>query len=211
MKILSIDTCGDSCGVCLWDGRIASAKAESMPRGQDARIMPMIREVMGTEALEGLDKIVVTKGPGSFTGTRIGIAVALGMGFGLGKPVLGVDRFEAYYRLHSKSESEDLIIVLDSMREELFCCIYKKGMDRKIQMLRKEAIELLIDNNKEATITGDVNIGSAKYKEYNPKDVLEMIAIIASQADIKDDRYRPVPLYVREPDVSVPKNKGARA
>jgi len=185
----------------LWEGRVVAAKAEKMPRGQDARIMPMIREVMGTEELRNLDRIVAAKGPGSFTGTRIGIAVAQGLGFGLEKPVVGVDRFESYKRLCA---GDDVVVVLNSMRKELFCCEYKKGTERKIQMLRKEEIELLI---KGRAVTGDVKMDSGNYKEYSPKDILEINAIIAAGADADDDRYKPVPLYVREPDVSAPNKR----
>jgi len=192
MKILSIDTCGNYCSVGLFSGDSFLYKSEIMQRGQDARIMPMIREVMGKTDFASINMIAVAKGPGSFTGTRIGIAVAQGIGFGLSKPVIGIDRFETYKKLCGH---DDVIVVLDSMRKELFFCEYKKGHERNIQMLSLEETEKLVDGK---TVVGDVK----NYKGFSAKDILEMNAKIALEANTNNEQYKPIPLYVREPDVT---------
>ena len=68
-----------------------------MSTGQAERLVPMIEAVMARANLrfEDLDLIAVTLGPGAFTGVRIGIATAEGLGLASGRPVLGLTSFEA--------------------------------------------------------------------------------------------------------------------
>ena len=102
MMVLGIDSAGAGCGVCVWqDGRVLASAFEAMERGQDRRLVPLILEVMQKAGadFDTLDRIAVTRGPGSFTGLRIGIAAARGIGLAASKSVLGIDRFAIYPRL----------------------------------------------------------------------------------------------------------------
>ena len=68
-----------------------------MTRGHQERLAPLVREVMAEAgvAFSALDRIVVTVGPGSFTGLRVGLAFAKGLGFALDRPCVGVGSLEA--------------------------------------------------------------------------------------------------------------------
>ena len=93
-----------------------------MERGQDARLIPMIVDLLEKLNIpfSALDKIAVTKGPGSFTGARVGLATARGIGLAASVPVVGVDRFAIYHALH-KGGGQNILVVITSKRAELFC------------------------------------------------------------------------------------------
>ena len=81
MRVLAIDTALGACSAAILDtdqGGIIARESLPMLRGHAEALMPLIRRVMdeaGT-AFRNLDRVVVTTGPGSFTGLRVGIAAA---------------------------------------------------------------------------------------------------------------------------------------
>lgn len=89
MLTLAIETAGLACSVALLEGTdIIAARDEVVGRGHAERLIPWIAALPGGGRA---DRIVVGCGPGSFTGVRIGIAAARGLGLGWGVPVLGVN------------------------------------------------------------------------------------------------------------------------
>jgi len=77
--------------------QILASETLAMERGHAEALLPMIERVMGAAKLEfaGLDRIAVTVGPGSFTGLRVGISAARGLGLATGKPVVGITSLAA--------------------------------------------------------------------------------------------------------------------
>jgi tRNA threonylcarbamoyladenosine biosynthesis protein TsaB len=85
--ILTIDTATASCSAALIDGtRVVRSVCELVGRGHAERVVPMIDALLGGAVPEA---ILVDCGPGSFTGVRVGLAAAIGMGLGWGVPVTG--------------------------------------------------------------------------------------------------------------------------
>ena len=100
MRILAIDTaCGAASAAIVESGRTDPLAVVSrvMARGHAEALAPMVEEA--ARSVEGglatLDRIVVTIGPGSFTGIRVGLAMARAMGLALGVPVVGVSTLAA--------------------------------------------------------------------------------------------------------------------
>ena len=87
MRILAIETASEACSVALYEGaqRIAHDHRE-LGRGHAERLVPMIEALPDKGRAE---RILVSLGPGSFTGIRIGIATARALGVAWGAEVLG--------------------------------------------------------------------------------------------------------------------------
>lgn len=100
MKVLAIDTALNATSVCLLDAGGDAPLAEEalvMERGHAEALLPMIERVMASDehGFEGLERVAVTVGPGSFTGLRVGIAAARAIGLACGIPVVGVSTLAA--------------------------------------------------------------------------------------------------------------------
>lgn len=99
MRILAIDTALEACSVALIDGdAVVAREHQAMVRGHAEALMPMIARLRDEAALDfaTLDRIAVTVGPGSFTGLRVGIAAARGIGAAAAKPVVGITTLAAF-------------------------------------------------------------------------------------------------------------------
>ncbi|WP_109467776.1 tRNA (adenosine(37)-N6)-threonylcarbamoyltransferase complex dimerization subunit type 1 TsaB [Albibacillus kandeliae] len=96
--VLSFDTSAAHCAAALLSGdRILASRAEEMGRGQAERLVPLLEELLAEAGLgwDDLARIGVGIGPGNFTGIRISVAAARGLGLALGIPVIGVSTFDA--------------------------------------------------------------------------------------------------------------------
>lgn len=102
MLILGINTVADACEAALErDGVIVADYAEPMNQGHDARLAPVVDTLMqrAGAAFTDLTRVAVVVGPGSFTGVRVGVAFARGLGLSLDIPVVGVTSLEALDQL----------------------------------------------------------------------------------------------------------------
>jgi tRNA threonylcarbamoyl adenosine modification protein YeaZ len=87
VRILAIDSATEACSAALFeDGALVSGTLESIGRGHAERLVPMIAELPEKGRAE---RILVSLGPGSFTGVRIGLAAARALGLAWGAEVLG--------------------------------------------------------------------------------------------------------------------------
>lgn len=97
MLVLGIDTSLDACSVAIVrDGETLAHLQETMNKGQAERLAPMVREAAQHAgiAFADVDRVVVTTGPGSFTGVRVGLSFARTLALSIGKPCLGVSTLE---------------------------------------------------------------------------------------------------------------------
>ncbi len=128
MIILSLDTALAACSVAVTrDGRVLAAASEPMLRGHQERLAPMVQEVIAAAGLAfpQLDRVGVTVGPGSFTGLRVGLAFAKGLGLALGKPCIGVGTLEA---LAASEPGPGLAAaVIDARRGQVYLQAFEGG------------------------------------------------------------------------------------
>ena len=121
MKVLAFDCSGASCSAAVViDDRPAAHRFVPMERGHAEALIPMIETVLREAVLTpaAVDLLVVTIGPGSFTGLRIGLAAARGLALARRLPAIGVTSFDAVKV--DDPAVRPLFIALESKRAELF-------------------------------------------------------------------------------------------
>lgn len=208
MILLALDTCLDACSVAVWaDGRVLAAGSEPMRRGHQERLAVMVEATMaqaGT-AFTALDRIGVTIGPGSFTGLRVGLAFAKGLGLALDRPVVGVGVLEALAR----DVGEGFVAaVIDARRDQ----VYLQAFDGARALMAPDVLPVETAAARLAELwTGGpaalVGPGAALLAGVLPQAVLieraapapAVVALLASRA--QPPFPPPRPLYLRAPDV----------
>ena len=149
--ILCLETATPVCSVALNDGCCTLALRET--EGQNAhseKITNFIREVMETAKIDydRLDAVAVSKGPGSYTGLRIGVSTAKGVCYAADLPLMAIDTLEAMaYGMKEKlgnqiSENDLLIPMIDARRMEVYASIFDANLN-KIE----DTAALVIDEN----------------------------------------------------------------
>ena len=122
-KLLALDTSTEACSVALQLGSEILTLDEVCPQQHSKRILPMVQQLLSEAgiSLAQLDGIVFGRGPGSFTGVRIGVGVTQGLAFGADIPVYGVSTLaamaQAAARLHSASQ---VIAAIDARMAEVY-------------------------------------------------------------------------------------------
>jgi tRNA threonylcarbamoyladenosine biosynthesis protein TsaB len=139
--ILCIETSTKACSVALARNGELLALKESVDQDYShaEQLNLFIEEVMKQGKIEfsNLDAISVSKGPGSFTGLRIGVSTAKGIAYALNIPLISVETLEsmAVGFLQSFVEDSDglLVPMIDARRKEVYLRIYDSELNPKTE------------------------------------------------------------------------------
>ena len=128
--ILAIETSGSACSVALARGGEIDQRVEAAPREHARKVLPMVDELLrqGNVPLEAVDAIAFTRGPGSFTGLRIGFGIVQGLAFGLDIPVIGVSTLQCMAFRAAKrhaATSVTVVPVLDARMGQVYWAAYR--------------------------------------------------------------------------------------
>lgn len=137
--ILCLETATPTCSVAITDGVATLAHREC--KGQNAhseRITIFIKEVMDEVGIDysQLNAVAVSKGPGSYTGLRIGVSTAKGVCYAAGLPLMAVDTLHAMaygmrQKLGDQVQPGDLFIpMIDARRMEVYCAVFDANLNR---------------------------------------------------------------------------------
>lgn len=207
MKILGIDTAMAACSAAVIDTNRAAPLARAfvpMERGHAEALAPMIERVMREAGISfsDIDRIAVTTGPGTFTGVRIGLAMARGLGLARGIPVIGIDTLTA---IAANDQSRTpLLVVSDARNDEVYAAVYdasRNVIHSPAVMTREEAAALVPEG---CAVIGSATaaILEAAPKKLVPSkfDALPDAAVLAVLGAQSAPGTMPSPLYLRAPD-----------
>lgn len=144
MKILAIDTSERSCGIAVLNDDNLLAEITMVSRQTHSRhLMEMLDTALKISGLDvsELDVFVSAKGPGSFTGLRIGISVVKGLAYAADKPLIGVSNADA---LAAQCVLSDIpiCVMIDARKSEVYTRCY-------------HCIDLIPENNIQAMSPDD--------------------------------------------------------
>lgn len=130
MRVLAIDTALGACSAAVLDTEqpgILASESLPMARGHAEALMPLVAEVMRRAdlAVFDIDRVVVTTGPGSFTGLRVGIAAARGIALAAAKPAVGVSTLSAYAAPHlADDDTSPIIAAIDARHDHVYLQVF---------------------------------------------------------------------------------------
>ena len=146
MNYLAIDASTEACSVALQvNGKIYS-RYDLCPQSHSLQLLPMVDEVL-TEAgikISQCDGLIFGRGPGSFTGVRIGVGVAQGLAFSANIPAFGVSSLQAMAQLAfikgNVGEENGVIAAIDARMGEVYNCYYTLDENNIMQPQCAEAV-----------------------------------------------------------------------
>lgn len=123
LRILAIDTATEACSAALYLDGVITSRFEISPQGHSELILPMCDQLLeeANITVSQLTAIAVDRGPGSFTGLRIGIGVAQGIAFAADIPVVLVSSLEALAcRAFRESGHSRVLCAIDARMREVY-------------------------------------------------------------------------------------------
>jgi tRNA threonylcarbamoyladenosine biosynthesis protein TsaB len=237
-KFLIIETTTENCSVVLSKDSAVVAVRESTENNAHSKNVNVFIDAVCKEsqfALNEMDAVVVSKGPGSYTGLRIGVSTAKGICCALNKPLIAVSSLEALaFQANKKYPSTCIFYpMIDARRMEVYSAIWKKNDIDEIAEIREVRAEI-IDRNSLAEMELHSPLsphkilllgnGAAKFKEMfaedewiifddkikiSAKNMIELAENAFEKQNFEDIAYF-TPFYLKDFIAGMPKVKGLK-
>lgn len=231
MRVLAIDTATDLMSIAFLDGQRHYLYARDGGLRHAETLMPEVMAIVGraaadanagTAASEGKpaltpDVVVCTRGPGSFTGLRIGMATAKGIAAGANCPVVSIATLEAY-AWHARHFDGTVIPAVDAKKGRFYCRLIRKSREitadldadsREILRLASDSERILVTGPDAAALYAALAAASPRMPilidpacRSGCGDALLALGIERFEAGAVDDEEQG-PVYIRESDASL--------
>lgn len=208
--LLAFDCSGGACSAAVVaGGTVLAERFAPMERGHAESLLVQIRDVMEESGLtfRDLDALATTVGPGSFTGLRIGLAAARGLALATGRPLLAPTAFEAYLAQVADSDGRCVVAAIDSRRGPSFVQAFAPDgapIGEPAAIDAEAATGWLAD--RPTIAVGD---GTACFARLTRRGLVlrpgHLRASDVARAAVSAPARPAVPLYLRPPDVTMPR------
>lgn len=186
MLVLAIDTTTNIGTMALYDSEkgVIGEITLNVVQNHSAISMNILDTLLKLTATDkkNIDKIAVSIGPGSFTGIRIGVALAKGLALALKKPIAGINELDLLANMYTGDK--DIISMLDARKERVFCGMYTHKNKKTIlkgDYLAVELKEVLNRVDKEVVCVGDAAL---KYREIIEDILKEKVSFLPYSLNI---------------------------
>lgn len=195
--LLNLETSSTNCSVCVAkDGEILTIRELNSANYSHAEKLHIFIEEVLQEAslkMEDLEAVAVSKGPGSYTGLRIGVSAAKGLCYALGIPLISVSTLKSMASQVKIKKDEVLIPVLDARRMEVYSSVF----DAELNEVRETKAEVIDENSFQEYINEKhvhfLGSGAEKIKELFPLETIsyhcEVVPSAKDMAAISSDKY----------------------
>lgn len=123
LTLLALDTSTEACSVALLHKGEKTMLAELAQRSHTKRILPMIDAILAQSeiSLSQVDALVFGRGPGSFTGVRVGAGIAQGLAFGADLPVIPISNLTAMAQAaYETQQKTQVLAAIDARMNEVY-------------------------------------------------------------------------------------------
>ena len=194
MKILSIDTSSSICSVAILENnKLIKEMHNYSEKEHSETLMPMIDEIFKSTklSLDDINLITCTKGPGSFTGIRIGLATVKAFADAKNIPVIGINSLEAqaFCGISQRGDGE-YVSIIDAKNNNVYFAIYKMKNGKFSTYKNPEVLPIsnmitYIDNLKLPTYF----VGDAKIEEIENLYLAQIAKQKANSEDVFKHEY----------------------
>lgn len=195
--ILCLETATTNCSVALSiNGEVVAMQEDNALKYSHAeRLHVFIKEVLEEASItkDQLQAIAVSKGPGSYTGLRIGVSAAKGLCAALDVPLISVDTLGALSRKLTVNDGELIIPMLDARRMEVYSAVYDNSgnsiRETQAQILDETSFIEYLDKG----VVHFIGNGVEKFKEIcehpNARFVLEELPSSMQMAALAQEKF----------------------
>lgn len=223
MKILSVNTSEASAGVALVEDGVPVCEEFFSAGVTHSRVlMDMVHQVLTVRAsvpVEEIDGLVAARGPGSFTGLRIGISVVKGIAMAASKPVAGISSLDAIAWQVSSSQ-RSVCAMMDAKRGEVYAACYRFSggkmthktkevcvtPERAVALAGESALfigsgALAYKGQIESLAGGDLGFAPGFQNQVRASALAH--AFFQSQEALSNDPLSLLPVYIRRSDAEI--------
>ncbi len=217
---LLIDTTSQGCHVGLTHQGVCWTVSDMQPQSHTKRILPMIESLLAQAKLsiQDVQGIVYTKGPGSFTGVRVGVSVVQGLAFASSIPTLGVSTLMALaWQGYCQTQQSYVGAIIDARMAQIYWAVYDFTQGAKVMTADCiSSVEQVTEQPMPILVAGDVHLlentlvkaEMPRFSAQHSVDIKSLFSLVETGLKqhflIWDDELA-LPIYLRNDVAHLPK------